>query len=469
MYTGKTDTDASRLSQKGDLEENLILNASDTIAAGQFPKELRRSIFRNPDWRFLSILAICFIFVGGITYILSMRELSETTTQLEIVQIQDRYARLVLNVPAKEIKKAKALESAPVKEKKEEPVKKIEEKKEEPAPPEPVIPDVEIKVETKYDIKKEALELDAEEERKIDIPPPPVIDVPDINMDTLSRYSERESKLDVDVDLDKRVDKGLASVAPDISAPSLDRYKVRERAMDLDIADKEKTAINVNQQLPDVTNISKGRYGTTSKKSPGAGSFDLSERERPSVKVASNLPDIGKQPERKYGQVKRSNIKEDSDISMRDSKTRDRPLVAAPEIPSVQPTVSGKKYSGTATRGDASASSALSARPPEVSPTGESKTIRKRKATIVLPETAGIQNLSACVDSTQETRLKRKILAAVDYEGLYCEDARGKYEFINIEMISTMDIRFMSKNSDLYNRCEALVMALQCITDKHKR
>ncbi len=385
-----------------------------------------------------------------------MREISETISQREIVQIQDRYARLVLNMPVKEVKKAKPREIKPVVEKKEERVKKVEEKKEEIIPPPPEIPEVEIKMETKYDIKERALDLEAEEKSKIDLAPK--MEIPDISLEALNKYDVRESSLDIDMDLDKM--KGqLTADTPEIDVQTSDKYKVRESAMDIDISDSKRSAINVSQQMPEVNSLSKKKYGTsTSKRSQGSDALLIATRRKTSVKTASNVPVIKTRSAKKYGTATTS---KSTDISMGRTERRKRPTIAEKDIPSVQPTVSRKKYGGAAKR----SSAATSSKSTEFTRTRKVSASKRNKSSVSLPQTAGIQNLAACVDSTEENRLKRKILGAVEYEGFFCEDGQGKFEFLNVEMISTLDIRFQSKRRGTYSRCDALNMALQCITN----
>ncbi len=86
-----------------------------------------------------------------------------------------------------------------------------------------------------------------------------------------------------------------------------------------------------------------------------------------------------------------------------------------------------------------------------------------------LPETATVHNLTACVDPTEEKRLKRKILAAIDENIYYCEDSYGTFAFYNMKLLTTFEVRFVSYENGEDNRCDALKMALQCLHKKIKR
>ena len=285
------------------------------------------------------------------------------------------------------------------------------------------------------------------------------MEIPDISLEALSKYDVRESSLDIDMDLGKMKGR-LSPDAPDIDVRVLDKYKVRESAMDIDILDSKRSAINVNPQMPEVKSLSKKKYGTTTgKRSQDTGALLIATRRKTSVKTATNMPVIKSQSVKKYGKAKTS---KSTDISLERTTRRSRPLVTAKEIPSIQPTVSRKKYGGAAKR----SSTVTSPKSTEFARTRKVGASKRKKSVMSLPQTAGIQNLVACVDSTRETRLKRKILGVVEYEGFFCEDGQGKYEFLNVEMISILDIRFQSKKKGVYNRCDALTMALQCITNK---
>jgi TonB family protein len=81
--------------------------------AGRFPRELRSKPLSRLEPRFTLLFAVSFVFFGGIVFALSLRKISETATDKQILKIQERYASIVLNQPkpaeapkVKEVKKA---------------------------------------------------------------------------------------------------------------------------------------------------------------------------------------------------------------------------------------------------------------------------------------------------------------------------------------------------------------------------
>ena len=53
----------------------------------------------------------------------------------------------------------------------------------------------------------------------------------------------------------------------------------------------------------------------------------------------------------------------------------------------------------------------------------------------------------------------------MDDEDTSCEDENGKYEFINIDLPTTLTVRFMSKKEIVLDRCYALKIAFSCINN----
>lgn len=87
------------------------MNGRSTAPLREFPREFRGGFLRQLDTRFLLILGICAVVLGSITLILSLRPPKEIS-QKEILQIQERYAQLVLNQPIKEEEPAEEVETS---------------------------------------------------------------------------------------------------------------------------------------------------------------------------------------------------------------------------------------------------------------------------------------------------------------------------------------------------------------------
>ena len=69
------------------------------VNSGMFPKEFKRGLFGRFDRRFTLLLLICGAVCFTSVAILSLSKPSQTVSDKEITQIQERYARLVLNQP----------------------------------------------------------------------------------------------------------------------------------------------------------------------------------------------------------------------------------------------------------------------------------------------------------------------------------------------------------------------------------
>lgn len=76
-----------------------FMNAGAQTPLKAFPKEYRKRLFAGIDRTFSILLISCAIVAGTVTFLMSMRELSEVPSEKEILKIQERYAQLVLNQP----------------------------------------------------------------------------------------------------------------------------------------------------------------------------------------------------------------------------------------------------------------------------------------------------------------------------------------------------------------------------------
>jgi len=105
--------------------------AGGTVPGGSyFPKEFRQGFFGRFDRGFGLLVLICMAVIFISIGILSLRKPADTVSDKEIMKIQERYARLVLNQPEPAIEPKTAEIKEQITEKKPE-VKKEEEKKEE--------------------------------------------------------------------------------------------------------------------------------------------------------------------------------------------------------------------------------------------------------------------------------------------------------------------------------------------------
>ncbi|MBN1602444.1 MAG: TonB family protein [Chitinispirillaceae bacterium] len=96
-----------------------------SLGMSAFPREFNRTIYSRFDKRFAIILASCAVVIFSIFGILSMQKPQTEVSEKEIIKIQERYARLVLNQPKTEIKKVEETTTTVTK------TKTVEEKKEE--------------------------------------------------------------------------------------------------------------------------------------------------------------------------------------------------------------------------------------------------------------------------------------------------------------------------------------------------
>ncbi|MBD3346953.1 MAG: TonB family protein [Chitinivibrionales bacterium] len=90
-----------------EIKETGIFYAGASAAAAkpvEFPKELQRHLFARLEGRFLLFLVSTAVILISITLLLSLRDMPEEVTEEEILQIQERYARLVLDQPKPKLK-----------------------------------------------------------------------------------------------------------------------------------------------------------------------------------------------------------------------------------------------------------------------------------------------------------------------------------------------------------------------------
>ncbi len=82
----------------------MSLRASETanMRTSAFPSRFRRRLLSGFDRRFTLILAVCALLLYTAVTLLSLREPSQVLTEQQIIQVQQRYARLVLNQPVEQ-------------------------------------------------------------------------------------------------------------------------------------------------------------------------------------------------------------------------------------------------------------------------------------------------------------------------------------------------------------------------------
>jgi len=81
----------------------LLGNSGVSGNQSSFPKEFRRGILSRIDPKFTIILLACAIVIFSLFGVLSLKKPSVTVSEKEIVKIQERYARLVLNQPKAQV------------------------------------------------------------------------------------------------------------------------------------------------------------------------------------------------------------------------------------------------------------------------------------------------------------------------------------------------------------------------------
>jgi len=400
-----------------------------------------------------------------------MREISGTATRKEIIEIQDRYARLVLNVPVKTIRKIKESPPPPKTARKkgelEEPgpdpellktgldeapslQEKVEEKEVEIVIKRE-IPEIKIKSPVQYEIKLDAVQIEDEGGGELALVVP--ADIPDPRSGYSGKYGTKARS-------------GPAMEAPDIDVRPAKRYDVGERGGP-DIAPVSPVAGSLTRRydLPEGRGASKIQ------------AVDVQRLQRPAVITASNVPDTRGEASKRYVMARRgrgSNVPSQGgsatsgkgispDIPLTDRQVSRERVVSTEQVaPDVQTRVS-RRYSGGREE-DISKTSRSSY--PEQSVKKEDTISGGEKSGYYLPETAALRHLAACVDPREEIQLKRQVLAYIDGDTLYCEDSLARYAFLNTEMLTTLDVRFATYREGEYNRCDALRMALKCLYNK---
>lgn len=498
----------------------------------EFPKELYRGPFKYPDWRFLTIFVSCAILSGIIVLLLSRREISDMTSRREIVEIQDRYARIVLNLPGKTVRKMKESSRAEKVETKKgaREIEEVEIEIKRKVESKPIVTEEEIKSMLQEEIGEIIAQGAIVEELMpvVDIAP----QIPEVgDVVAYSKYDTRGRSFGALPEIEEREDISVATTMSEIDVGASRQYDYKSSAAVIDLADSEKIVLDRPVKSPDIKVSKRYDLPKESKTSP-VPLMDMKKRDMPGTEVATKVPDlrartsrrkvitgrggISKMPamelrtkriERsapvtpdlrtvrsdKYGKKRatgRSHLSstvtglpvegKTSVLSVNEERGRQGTVVnKGSTVPDIRSRLSGKVGSktvikklgspiqGTVKKEPVTKRAPVTKREPitEKVPVERAETTRK----YYLPETATVHNLSACVDPTEEKRLKRKILALINGNIYYCEDSYGKFAFYNMELLTTFDVRFVSYRNGEDNRCDALKMALQCLHKKIKR
>lgn len=496
---------------------------SQAIALRAFPKELYRGAFKYPDWRFLTIFVSCAILSGIIVLLLSRREISDMTSRQEIVEIQDRYARIVLNLPGKTVRKMKESPRAGKVEKKKgaREIEEVEIKRK--VEPKPLVTEEEIKSMLQEEIGEIIAQGAIVEELM------PVMDIapqlPELE-ETLaySKYDTRDRSFGALPEIEEREDISVATTMSEIDIGASRQYDYKSSAAVIDLADSEKIVLDRDVKSPDIKTSKRYNLPRESKISP-IPLMDMKKRDMPETVVAAKVPDLRTRTPRRRVITGRGGISKMPAMELR-TKRIERSAPVTPDLQTVQSDRYGKKSAagrshlsstvndlpvegktsmfsvkdltrrqGAVNKGQTvpdirsrlsgklSSKTAIKKVEPPIRKTVEKDPVAVKapvaekvsvEGTEVarryhLPETATVHNLTACVDPTEEKRLKRKILAFINEDIYYCEDNYGKFAFYNMELLTTFDVRFISYNNGEDNRCDALKMALQCLHKKIKR
>ena len=494
------------------------------MALREFPKELYRGPFKYPDWRFLTIFVSCAILSGIIVLLLSRREISDMTSRREIVEIQDRYARIVLNLPGKTVRKMKESPRRGKVEIKKD-AKRIEEvETKRMVESRPLVSEEEIKSMLQEEIGEIIAQGAIVEELMpvMDIAPqlPELADVV-----AYSKYDTRGRSFGALPEIEEREDISVATAMSEIDVGAPRQYDYKSSAAVIDLADSEKVALERPVKSPDIK-VSKRYDLPKRRKTSHVPMMDMKKRERPGTELTTQVPDLRARTSRRQVITAKGGISRMPAMELR-TKHIERSAPALPDLQTVSSGRYGKKSAADrshlpAAVGDLpvkSSASMLSVK----EETGRRGAVTKKASTIPdirsrlsgklgskavikkseppikkaaekvaiaekvtvaakvpvekaeverkyhLPETATVHNLTACVDPTEEQRLKRKILAVINENIYYCEDSYGKFAFYNMELLTTFDVRFVSYSNGEDNRCDALKMALQCLHKKIKR
>ena len=492
------------------------------IALREFPKELYRGPFKYPDWRFLTIFVSCAILSGIIVLLLSRREISDMTSRREIIEIQDRYARIVLNLPGKTVRKMKESPRRGKVEIKKD-AKRIEEvETKRMVESKPLVTEEEIKSMLQEEIG-EIIARGAIVEELM-----PVMDAPQLpelaDVVAYSKYDTRDRSFGATPEIEVREDISVATAISEIDVGASRQYDYKSSAAVIDLADSEKIALDRDVKSPDIK-VSKRYDLPKGTKASHVPLMDIKKREMPGIEVIARVPDLRTRTSRRQVITAKGGISRMPAMELR-TKRIERSTPVTPDLQTVQSDRYGKKSAagrshlsstvndlpvegktsmfsvkdmtgrqGVVNKGQTvpdirsrlsgklSSKTAIKKAEPPIQKTVEKDPVAVKapvaekvsvEGTEVarryhLPETATVHNLTACVDPTEEKRLKRKILALINEDIYYCEDNYGKFAFYNMELLTTFDVRFISYNNGEDNRCDALKMALQCLHKKIKR
>ena len=70
-----------------------------SLGLKRFPQELRSKPLSRLEPRFTILFIGLFLLIGGVVFVLSLRKVSQTFSEKQILKIQERYASIVLNQP----------------------------------------------------------------------------------------------------------------------------------------------------------------------------------------------------------------------------------------------------------------------------------------------------------------------------------------------------------------------------------
>lgn len=90
----------------------IFVSGNVSVAGNSFPKEFKRGLFSSLDRRFTLIFSICAVIILGTVFVLSLLKTTDKVSEKEILKIQERYARLVLNQPKPEVKKVEEVNTS---------------------------------------------------------------------------------------------------------------------------------------------------------------------------------------------------------------------------------------------------------------------------------------------------------------------------------------------------------------------
>ena len=106
------------------------LQNADGNSTASFPEELRSSLGERVEPKFTMLFCGLLVIIGGIVFTLSYHKVSESTSDQDILKIQERYASIVLNQPKpKPVVPEKIKQVATSAEEKAKPEEKAEGKK----------------------------------------------------------------------------------------------------------------------------------------------------------------------------------------------------------------------------------------------------------------------------------------------------------------------------------------------------